>query len=173
MQLGSLGQILPLVAVLGLSATASPLAEQNPPAAAPPAAIDAAMKATGYTYKELPGFFYFSLAFKESPRTQTVYVRRAEDSYLSLKLNEVFTLIYDDPQPPTQALIQSVFQKRFTVGGLVLEAPGGAQTNWRIRYRMEHFASSTTDRLKEIFTIVASTGDSLEKELGPDKGDKL
>ena len=91
------------------------------------------MKATGYGYKELPGFYYLSLAFKDTDRSQTVYIRKTGDDYLSLKVHEVFSLIYDDPQPPAQAVILSAFQKRFTVGGLVLESPSEAQKNWRIR----------------------------------------
>lgn len=173
MQLGSLCQILPILGAIGIGATAAPLTEQNPPAPGPASAIEAAMKATGYTYKEIPGFYSLSLSFQDTKRRQTVYIRRTTDTYNSLKVNEVFALVYDDPQPPSSELLLTAFQKRYSVGGLVLEKPSEEQKNWRIRFKMEHFTSSTTDRLKEEINIVGSTGDFIEKELGPEKGDIL
>jgi hypothetical protein len=67
--------------------------------------------------------------------------------------------------------LKKLFQKNFSIGGLVLEEPSSGQELWRIRYRIDVPVDCTPTRLKNYMSIVAKTGDTLEKELSSE--DKL
>lgn len=148
---------------------------QAPPAAPAPVkdSTEIALDAAGLTYTKLPGFYQLPFTLAES-RRQTVYVRRAAEAYKSVGINEAFAICYESESEPTAEMLQKTFLRRFTIGGLVLEAPSETQPKWRIRYRLEITTKEPPARLKQMLSIVASTSDTLEKELGGSAaGDKL
>ncbi len=130
-----------------------------------------ALEKSKLTYATLPAFLSFKYTIAESKRTQTVYLRKASEEYLGLKVNEVFGIVWDEPQKPSRDLLLSTFNKRFTIGGLVLELPSATQKNYRIRFRTTVSATASPREVKDVLNVVASTADDLEKQLNPGKGD--
>lgn len=131
------------------------------------------LTAAGLKFTEQEKFYQLRYASTATKRSQTVYVRRSAEEYRSLKLNELFTLCYDSKEAPSAEQLLKIFQKRFTIGGLILEAPTAAQTNWRIRYRIEALTDLAPTKLAEYLQVVQATGDELEKEFQPGQEDRL
>lgn len=124
-------------------------------------------------YSDIGSFYKLKYDYSDTKRQQSTYIRKEIYTYNSLKVQEIFSLCYDRPEPPSAELLLSAFQKRFSLGGLVLEAPSEKQTNWRIRFRVALASNVLPETLKEYILIVAGTADNLEKELNPNQEDKL
>ena len=143
------------------------------PISTPTSPLEATLKDAKLSYTEIGNFYQLKYDFSDTKRKQTAYIRKMEESYNSLKVQEIFSICYDSKDTPSAELLQSVFQKRFAIGGLVLEAPSETQTNWRIRFRVTLTTSALPETLKEYLNLVAGTADNLEKELNPTQEDKL
>lgn len=147
---------------------------QNPtPATTPPAnPLGDKLKASKLTYTDIGAFLQVTFGTDGGKRKQTTYVRKQAETYLSLEANEVFSLVWESSKEPTPEFLIEVFQKRYKLGGLVYEVPSGTQTMYRIRYSINAYTSTTSDALRYLLDVAASTGDSLEKILSPTE-DKL
>ena len=130
----------------------------------PADAMGATLRLAGLPAKDIGSFYSLRYNFTDTKRSQTAYIRKSTDSYNSLKIHEIFSIFYDAKEAPSAELLQKVFQKRYSIGGLVLEAPNTNQSNWRIRFRIDAPADIATDRLKTFTNLVAGTADALEKE---------
>lgn len=135
--------------------------------------LEATLKDAKISYTDIGNHYKLKYDFSNTKRNQTAYIRKEVYTYNSLKLQELFSLCYDKPEAPSAEQLQSVFQKRFSIGGLVLEAPSENQKNWRIRFRATVTTSALPETLKEYLKLVAGTADNLEKELSPIQEDKL
>jgi hypothetical protein len=143
-----------------------------PPSASEPAdPLGKALKASKLIHTDIGGFYKIRYDYSGNKRSQTVYIRQTVWEYNSMRVQEVYSMFYESEQVPSAELLQTYFQKGFSIGGLVLEAPSETQKLWRIRYRIDAPASSTPERLKEYLRLAAGTADALEKELGSE--DKL
>jgi hypothetical protein len=142
-----------------------PDAGSSAPTPAPAGEMGATLKQSGLIFKDIGDFYSLGYDFADTKRSQAAYIRKRVDNYNSLKIHEIFSIFYDAKDAPSAELLQKVFQKRFSIGGLVLEAPNASQSNWRIRFRIDAPADIATDRLKKYVRLVAGTADSLEKEL--------
>jgi hypothetical protein len=143
------------------------------PAPMPSDPLGATLKDAKLIYSDIGSFYKLKYDYSDNKRSQVAYIRKEIYTYNSLKVQEIFSLCYDKPEPPSAELLQSAFQKRYTVGGLVLEAPSEKQTNWRIRFRTSVATNVLPQTLKEYMLLVAGTADNLEKELNPNQEDKL
>lgn len=163
----SLGALL----AIGVS---GPVLGQNPPDnPQPPSEIDQVMKATGYKYSDDGSFIDFKMTFNDTKRGHKVFVRKAPETYLSLKVNEVYGLVYESKEEPSKDIVTRIFEKRYRIGSIIIEKPSEKQAFWRIRYRLEFHSGWTADKFKDAANIVASTADSLEKELSSTGEDVL
>jgi hypothetical protein len=152
------------------------LIEQNrgaPPVPAPSDPLGATLKDAALIYTDIGNFYKLKYDFSDTKRNQTAYIRKEVYTYNSLKVQEIFSQCYDKPEPPSAEALQSVFQKRFSIGGLVLEAPSEKQANWRIRFRVTLGTNALPETLKQYLNLVTGTADSIEKELSPTQEDKL
>lgn len=150
---------------------------KNPPKATDPSGvtptdpIGAALKTAGLTFTDIGNFYKLKYTFTDSKRAQFVFVRKAIWEYNSLKIQELYSTFYESETAPSAELTQKLFQKTFTIGGLILEAPSESQKLWRIRYRLDAPTTIPTNTLKTYLQLVAGTADALEKELNTE--DKL
>lgn len=152
------------------------LIEQNRgegPVSAPSDPLGATLKESRLSNTDIGKFYKLKYNFSDTKRSQTAYIRKEVYTYNSLKVQELYSLCYDSPEPPRAEQLLSVFQRRFTIGGLVLEAPNENQKNWRIRFRATLATHALPETLKEYLNLVAGTADNLEKELSPTQEDKL
>jgi hypothetical protein len=141
------------------------------PAPVPTDPVGATLKASGLIYTDIGGFYKLQYDYSDTKRKQFGYIRKDIYDYNSLKVQEIFSQCYDSPDAPSVELLQKVFLKRFTVGGLVLEAPSATQMNWRIRFKIDAPTDIAPDRLKEYINLAVGTADEIEKELSTE--DKL
>jgi hypothetical protein len=148
-----------------------PAPKPTPSTPEPADLVGKALKASGLSHTDIGRFYKIKYDYSDTKRSQTAHIRKEVYDYNSLKVQEIFSQCYDSPNAPSAELLQKVFQKRFSIGGLVLEAPSQEQPNWRIRFRIDAPIEITPDRLKQYVNIVAGTADTLEKELAPE--DKL
>ena len=88
-------------------------------------------------------------------------------------MQEIWSLGYDQPTAPSAELLQKVFQRRYGLGGLVLEQPSKEQPNWRIRFRLSAAVDITPKDLAKYCDLAQDAGDSLERELNPGAEDTL
>ena len=128
------------------------------------------LKEAKLIHSDIGSFYQFKYDFSDTKRKQTVYMRKEIYTYNSLKVQELFSLCYDKPDPPSAELLQSAFQKRFTIGGLVLEAPSEKQPNWRIRFRASLTTDALPQTLKEYVLVVAGTADRSRERIQPHSG---
>ena len=149
------------------------LAMVQSPAPQTEVSLEATLKDAKLSYTDIGNFYKLKYGFSDTKRSQIAYIRKVEESYNSLKVQEIFSLCYDKSDPPSSEQLQSIFQKRFSIGGLVLEAPSEKQANWRIRFRVTLATNALPETLKEYLNLVSGTADSLEKELNPGSEDKL
>jgi hypothetical protein len=149
------------------------LAMVQSPAPQTEVSLGTTLKDAKLSHTDIGNFYKLKYDFSDTKRSQVAYIRKAEESYNSLKVQEIFSQCYDKPEPPSAEVLQSAFQKRFTIGGLVLEAPSEKQANWRIRFRVTLATNALPETLKEYLKLVAGTADNLEKELNPGSEDKL
>ena len=75
--------------------------------------IDDLMKATTLKYKNLESFYSLKFNIADSSRKQEVFIRKAGNEYRSLKVNEVFGLVWESEKPATTEQLLTIFQKRF------------------------------------------------------------
>lgn len=149
----------------------SPQIAQTPPSQL--SGIEQTVKDSGFTYKDDGSFIDFKLVFSETKRSHKVVVRKTPDSYLSLTVYEVYGLAYESKDEPSRDIVNRMFEKRYSIGSIILEKPSEKQPYWRIRYRLEFHAGWTAARFKEVSTIVGSTADALERELSATGEDLL
>jgi hypothetical protein len=135
--------------------------------------IDDLMKATKLIYKNLESFYSLKFDIPDSKRKQEVFVRKAGNEYRSLKVNEVFGLVWESDKPATTEQLLTIFQKRFKMGGLIYELPSATQKLYRIRYAVSMPLNSTPETAAFYINIAATTGDDVEKELNPGQEDKF
>ena len=90
---------------------------------------------------------------------------------MSIKTRKIVSFCYDSKNAPSADVLKAIFQKKLGIGGFGLEAPEGAQKNWRIFFRIDAPSEISPDLLKQYLVLVAARADDLEKELG--KEDKL
>lgn len=159
----SLGVLL----AVGLTGQASPANSQ------PPSEIEEIMKGTGYRYSDDGAFIDFKLTFADTKRSHKVFVRKSAETYLSLKVNEIYGLAYESKEEPSSSIVSRAFEKRYSIGTVILEKPSEKQPLWRIRYRLEFQSGWTAERLKEAANIVGGTSDALEQEFSTTGEDLL
>ncbi len=135
--------------------------------------IDDLMKATTLKYKNLESFYSLKFNIADSSRKQEVFIRKAGNEYRSLKVNEVFGLVWESEKPATTEQLLTIFQKRFKIGGLIYELPSTAQKLYRIRYAVSMPLNSTPEAAAYCINVAATTGDDVEKELNPGQEDKF
>lgn len=138
-----------------------------------PDSLESLLKRAKLEFTELQRFYKLSFTNDETKRQQLVYVRRNAASWETLTVHEIYSLCWQSTEPPPRALLDSAFQKRFALGGLVLEQPSDDQKFWRIRFRCEAPADVTPERLSTYLQVVQSTADQLERELNPNAEDRL
>jgi hypothetical protein len=131
------------------------------------------LTASKLVYSDIGKFYKLIFDIKDTSRKQIIYVRKENQVYNSIETREIFSLCYDEKDPPSAGLLQSIFQKRYNIGGLTLEAPSDSQKNWRIRFRIDVLANLNPAALRNRIELVQSTADALEKEINPGKEDKL
>lgn len=156
-----------LAEIAMLRRAAAEFASLKPSPASPSAStdsFDATLKQAGLIYTDPGSLYCFPFNYSGIQRVQTAYVQKRIDSYNSLKFREVYSLFYEAKEAPSADLLQRVFQKRFPLGSLALDAPSAAQTYWRIRFRIDAPEGITPDRLKTYISLAARTADNLEKE---------
>jgi hypothetical protein len=98
--------------------------------------LEAILKDAKLTHTDVGSFYRLQYNFTDTKRTQVGFVRKEVYTYNNLKVQELFSFCYDKPEPPSTEQLQSVFLKRFSIGGLVLETPTEKQPNWRIRFHL-------------------------------------
>jgi hypothetical protein len=135
--------------------------------------VEEQMKAAKLIYSDLPAFWNLKFTVDQGKRNQSVYIRKTQEEYLSLKVHEVFGIIWESDKPASPEFMNTVFLKRFSSGGLIYELPSATQKFYRIRYRMTIFEDHSQERFVQLINIVATTSDSLEKELNPGAEDKF
>jgi hypothetical protein len=155
---------LALSAALGVAVLQPPQTVPDP--------IGDLIKATKLTYTEITKFYQLSYIIDEK-RKQTIYVRKETYDYRSLKVNEVYSLVWESPNAMPADQLLTTFLTRLGIGGLIYEQPSEAQKLYRIRFRMTVPISLSPDAAKEYFNTVAVTGDTLEAKLNPGAEDKF
>lgn len=148
--------------------------QQSSPAQTTPPAIDplgGVLKASGLSFTDITRFYKLKFDYSDSKRSQYVYIRKAPETFRSLSVQEIYSLLYESPTAPSPEVLRKVFVKIFTIGGLVLEAPSAGQSMWRIRFRIDAPTVTTPERLKQYLLLAAGTADALEQELSTE--DKL
>ena len=151
--------------------TPIPHRQQTPAPAADP--IADALKAAELNYEDIGKYYKLRYNNSDTKRQQSVYIRKSVETYESISVREGYTLFYDSKDAPTSDQLIAVFQRRFTIGGVVLEAPSAAQPNWRLRFRIELPTDLTPIRLKQRLSLIQATGDDLERTFSPDKEDRF
>ncbi|MCE9557347.1 MAG: hypothetical protein K8R88_00195 [Armatimonadetes bacterium] len=131
------------------------------------------LKETKVITKELPKFYEIRFTV-DKKRKQTAYIRKEVFEYRSIQVREAFSICYDNKLAPSPELILAAFQKRFSVGGLVLEKPSDEQANWRIRFKLDLPIDISAKDLRLKLDVIATTTDGLEAEFnaGKDGDDK-
>lgn len=130
------------------------------------------LQAAEFRYETLDNFYSVKFSIANTERYQTVYLRKSREDYLSLQAREVYTLVWESKERAPTDLIFTLFQKRYSIGGLIYELPTEKQVLYRIRYRHCISDSMSIPQFKELMGIVAAAGDSIEKEIS-DKEDKF
>ncbi|MFO1051206.1 MAG: ankyrin repeat domain-containing protein [Planctomycetota bacterium] len=161
----SLAQELEDAEALALLKAALPGAADDP--------LGATLHTTALKFDDVGAFHRLRYTHSEAKRAQYVYMRKSVDTYGELRTQEIFSLCYDEKDPPSNELMQTLLLKRWAIGGLVLEKPGETQTNWRIRFRVAAPCDLSAERLARYLLLVESTADSLEHEIHPDAEDRL
>ena len=141
--------------------------------AGPDDPLGATIQLAGLRSEDLGSFHKLRFTNDDTGRSQSIYLRKRVDRYGGIAVQELFSLVYDRPEPPTAELLQKAFSRRFGVGGLVLERPGEAQKNWRIRFRTTPSVDVTPTDFARYCDVTQSTADELERELNPDAEDLL
>jgi hypothetical protein len=127
--------------------------------------LGSTLKASGLNHSDIGGFFSLTFTHGASKVEQVSYVRKEKWSYNSLAVHEVFSIIYDSPDQPSDELITTMFQKRFTGGGIILEEPSKTQTNWRFRFKMDMPANASATKMKEVIQITDATAFDLKGQI--------
>lgn len=131
------------------------------------------LRLAGLRSEDIGKFHELRYANSETKRTQKVYLRKKVERYSGLAVQEIWSLGYDQPVAPGAELLQKAFQRRYGVGGLVLEQPSEEQPNWRIRFRLSAAVDITPKVLAKYCDLAQDAGDSLERELNPGAEDTL
>lgn len=121
--------------------------------------------------EDIGGFVKIPYTITESQRKQAVYIRKSASEYRSLKVVEIYSLVWESDQEPSNEQVLKAAEIRFSVGHLVFEAPSESQPKYRYRFRVTVDSDITFPRLKAVLDVVAATGDGVEKQLSPDAGD--
>lgn len=148
----------------------TPCALQTP---APADTLGQTLKDANLGYEEIANFYKLKFNNTDTKRSQTVFVRKSVETFRSLSVREGFAIFYDAMDAPSTEQLLTIFQRRFAIGGIVMEAPSAAQPNWRLRFRMELPTDLSPTKLRERLVILQSTGDRLEQEFSPDKEDRF
>lgn len=130
------------------------------------------IKATKLSYADITGLYKLSYIIDEK-RKQTIYVRKETHDYRSLKVNEVYSLVWESPNAMPADQLTTTFLTRLGIGGLIYEQPSEAQKLYRIRFRLTVPISLNPEAAKEYFNAVAVTGDALEAALNPGAEDRF
>ncbi|MBL8087171.1 MAG: hypothetical protein JNM85_03755 [Chthonomonas sp.] len=161
---------LPIVCVLAGVVSVLSGHQQNPtPAESDP--VGNTLRATGLIHTDIGGFYKLRYDYSDTKRHQDSYIRKRVDTYESLSVQESYSLCYESKTAPDTELLRKVFQKSFSIGGLILEEPSKDQELWRIRFKIDVPTNTTAERLKTYLQYVGGTADGIEKELGAE--DKL
>lgn len=147
------------------------LAGQSSGAAQDP--LGATLARSELNFSEESGLHRIQYEITQRSRSQTVYVRRKVEEFESLRVQEAFSLCYDAERAPTAEELRAWFQRRFALGGLVLEAPSENQRNWRVRFRCAVACDCTPQRLAATLRILQATADDLEHQFNPGEEDRL
>jgi hypothetical protein len=147
------------------------IAPKEPPAPEPTDPVGKTLKTSKLIYTDIGGFYKLQYDYSDTKRKQIVNIRQEIWDYNSLKVQEAFSIFWESETAPSADLLQKIFLKSFTIGGLVLEVPSEKQKLWRVRYRIDVPTDCTPERLKTYLSLVSGTGDALEKELASE--DKL
>lgn len=137
------------------------------------AALVAALQIAGLHYVDEERALQLRFANAEQDRQHTVRIRKAIEAFHTLRGREIYGLVHDAAEPPSDAQLLEVMQKRFALGQLLLETPSAEQPRWRLRFRVVAPVDATPARLAQYLQIVQSTADSLERELAPNAKDRL
>ncbi|MBK7875200.1 MAG: ankyrin repeat domain-containing protein [Planctomycetes bacterium] len=124
-------------------------------------------------FEDIGDYFELPYSDADSNRAQRVFVRKERYEYESLSVHELLSLCYDAKVAPKPDQLVQWFQRRFALGGLVLEAPTEGQENWRIRYRILIASDAPPERWSHYLQLVQGTADALEKEFNPGAEDRL
>jgi hypothetical protein len=93
--------------------------------------------------------------------SSSVFIRKLVWDYQSLKVREMFSLVYEDlNSPPVEKLVE-LFSTPFSIGGLQLESPSETQKYWRIRFKVDVPVNSDGKRLRWFADTVSLTSDSI------------
>lgn len=167
-------KVLILMLSISVLAAAAWVAAQGTPTQTPaPSLIDNLMKSTKLKYVEQKDFYKVRYTMGETPRKHDVYVRMVTHEYRTLKVNEVFGLVWESDKAATHDQLITIFQKKYKMGGLIYELPSETQKNYRIRYAISLPLNSTPEIAKSYLNMVATTGDQLENDLNPGKEDEF
>lgn len=131
------------------------------------------LRVAGLRSEDIGNFHELRYANTETGRSQKVYVRKKVERYEAIAVQEIWSLAYDRPEPPSAELLQKAFVRRYGLGGLVLEQPGQEQTNWRIRFRVAAAVDLEPKDLAKYCDLAQDAADTLERELNPGAEDTL
>ncbi|MFN7588719.1 MAG: ankyrin repeat domain-containing protein [Planctomycetota bacterium] len=131
------------------------------------------LRLTGLRSEDIGKFHELRYTNTETNRGQKVYLRKKVERYGALAVQEIWSLAYDKPDAPGAELLQKAFQRRYSLGGLVLEQPSKEQPNWRIRFRLSAAVDMSPKDLAKYCDLAQDAGDSLERELNPGAEDTL
>ncbi|MBL9076770.1 MAG: ankyrin repeat domain-containing protein [Planctomycetes bacterium] len=149
------------------------LESHAPPGDADLPPLGRALRRAGLHNDDIGGVWQLRYTDSATNRSQLVYLRKAVTTHGDLAGQEIYSLVYDAAEPPPNELVRSLFQQRFGLGGLVLEAATEQQPNWRIRFRYVAPTTLTPADLAEYLDIVQSTADQLERTANPGAEDRL
>ena len=123
-----------MLSISVLAAAASVAAQGTPTQTPTPSPIDILMKSTKLKYLEQKDVYKVRYTMGETPRKHDVFVRMVTHEYRTLKVNEVFGLVWESDKAATHDQLITIFQKKYKMGGLIYELPSETQKNYRIRF---------------------------------------
>jgi hypothetical protein len=152
--------------ILATTLLALTVAKASPVDPPEPTQIEKTFESLNLKSTTVPGFIQVQFSISETTRKQWVQIRTAPESYRSLQQNEVFSMVWESKNPPSNEKLIEMFLDPWLNGGMVLDLPSEKNPTYRLRFRINVNADIAPDRLKKVMQTVAATGDSLEKKFG-------
>lgn len=135
--------------------------------------LDKAVKESGLTPVDIGKFLRFNYrvetqesATKVSKPSSSVFIRKDVWEYQSLKVREMYGLVYEATEPPSTEKLVELFSTSFSIGGLQLEGPSDTQKYWRLRFRVEVPVNCSGKRFRWYADTVSLTADSIRAKHG-------